>query len=271
MAETVAVFRAPQPYIRKVALDRPWLWLGAGWRDLLAAPLQSLTFGATTVMAGWLAIALLLWFDLPYLVLPLSAGFFFVGPFMAVGLYEISRRLEGGLPVDGEGTLLAWRRNPDQIALMGLLLLLLHLAWMRAAQLLFAIFQWQTVPSWDRFLDLAWYSTRSLPFLAVGVIVGAVLAGVAFAIGAFSMPYLLDRRGANLFEAIAISVAAVRLNLKPMLLWAGLIVLLVVLAMVPGLLGLVIVLPVVAHATWHAYRDIVRFPPATDAGSPEQA
>jgi uncharacterized membrane protein len=267
MAETVAVFRAPQPHIRKVALDRPWLWLGAGWRDLRAAPLSSLAYGAASVIAGWLAISLLLWFDLPYLVLPLSAGFFFVGPFMAVGLYEISRRLESGLPVDVEGTLLAWRRNPDQIALMGLLLLLLHLAWLRAAQLLFAVFEWPTVPSWDRFLDLAWHSARSLPFLTAGIAVGAVLAAVAFAIGAFSMPYLLDRRDANLFEAIATSVTAVQLNLRPMLLWAGLIVLLVVLAMIPGLLGLVVVLPVVAHATWHAYRDIVRFP-IKDAGSP---
>jgi len=85
---------------------------------------------------------------------------------------------------------------------------------------------------------------------------------LVFAVGAFSMPYLLDRRGANVFEAIATSVAAVRLNLRPMLLWAGLIVVLVALAMVPGLLGLVIVLPLVAHASWHAYRDIVRFPPA---------
>ena len=270
MAETVAVFRAPQPHIRKVALDRPWLWLGAGWRDLRAAPLPSLAYGAASVIAGWLAISLLLWFDLPYLVLPLSAGFFFVGPFMAVGLYEISRRLESGLPVDVEGTLLAWRRNPDQIALMGLLLLLLHLAWLRAAQLLFAVFEWPTVPSWDRFLDLAWHSARSLPFLTAGIAVGAVLAAVAFAIGAFSMPYLLDRRDANLFEAIATSVTAVQLNLRPMLLWAGLIVLLVVLAMIPGLLGLVVVLPVVAHATWHAYRDIVRFP-IKDAGSPAAA
>jgi uncharacterized membrane protein len=270
MAETVAVFRAPQPHIRKVALDRPWLWLSAGWRDLLAAPLLSTAYGTASVVAGWLAISLLLWFDLPYFVLPLSAGFFFVGPFMAVGLYEISRHLEAGLPLDSEGTLLAWRRNPDQIALMGLLLLLLHLAWMRAAQLLFAVFQWQSVPSWDRFLDLAWHSARSLPFLAMGVAIGAVLAGVAFAIGAFSIPYLLDRPGANLFEAIATSVTAVKLNLRPMLLWAGLIVLLVVLAMIPGLLGLVVVLPVVAHATWHAYRDIVRFP-VTDAGSPASA
>lgn len=259
MSETVAVFGAPQPRIRPVAVDRPWTWLAAGWRDLCAAPAPSLLFGAISVLVGWVAVALLLWADLPYLVLPLSAGFFFVGPFMAVGLYEISRRLESRLVVDTTSVLTAWRRNPDQIALMGLVLLLLHLAWMRAAQLLFALFGWQSVPSWDRFMDLAWYSARSLPFLAIGIAVGAMLAGVAFLIGAFSMPYLLDRRESNLFEAIAASVAAVRVNLRPMLLWAGLIVVLVALAMVPGLLGLVVVLPVVAHATWHAYRDIVRF------------
>lgn len=259
MSESVAVFRGPQPRIRRVPVDRPWTWLAAGWNDLWAAPASGLAWGALPVVAGWAAIALLLWFDRPWLVLPLSAGFFFVGPFMAVGLYETSRRLELGLPVDGEATLGAWRRNPDQIALMGVVLLLLHLAWMRIAQLLFALFQWQSVPSWDRFMDVLWHSARSLPFLAAGVAIGAVLAALAFAIGAFSLPYLLDRRRSNLFEAIATSVAAVRLNLRPMLLFAVLIVLLVAMAMVPGLLGLIVVLPVMAHATWYAYRDVVIF------------
>jgi len=259
MSETIAVFRGPSPRIRRVSVDRPWTWLAAGWRDLVAVPGHSLMFGAAVVLAGWLAIALLMWIDLPYLVLPLSAGFFFIGPFLAVGLYEISRRREAGLPINAEATLMAWRRNPDQIALMGALLLLLHLAWMRVAQLLFALFQWRTVPSWDRFMDVAWYSSHSLPFLVLGVGLGALLAGAAFLVGAFSMPYLLDRSGANLFEAIATSVAAVRLNWRPMIFWAVLIVVLVALAMVPGLLGLVVVLPVVAHASWHAYRDIVSF------------
>lgn len=259
MSESVAVFRGPPPRIRLVPIDRPWTWLAAGWKDLWAAPLIGMAYGAVPVVIGWAAITLLLWMDYPYLVLPLSAGFFFVGPFMAVGLYETSRRLGRGLAVDGEATLYAWRRNPDQIALMGVVLLLLHLAWMRVAQLLFAVFQWQNVPSWDRFLDIFWHSARSLPFLAAGVAIGATLAAIAFAIGAFSIPYLLDRRDSNVFEAIATSVAAVRLNLRPMLLWAGLIVLLVALAMIPGLLGLVVVLPVVAHATWHAYRDVVIF------------
>ena len=262
MSETIAVFPGPQPRISRIPVDRPWVWLAAGWRDLWAAPTVSLAYGLAPVAAGWVAISLLLWLDLPFLVLPLGAGFFFVGPFIATGLYEVSRRLELRHLVDLETTLMAWRRNPEQIALMGALLLLLHLAWMRFAQLLFAIFEWRTVPSWDRFMDLTWFSLHSLPFLATGIACGAVLAALAFAVGAFSMPYLLDRRDSNLFEAIATSVAAVRLNWRPMALWAGLIVVLVGLAMIPGLLGLAIVLPLVAHATWHAYRDVVKFAPS---------
>jgi uncharacterized membrane protein len=242
-----------------VPVEQPWSWLGAAWRDLLAAPGTSLLYGLVPVLAGWLAILLLVWRDLPYLVLPLGAGFFFVGPFIAVGLYEVSRRREAGLPVDIETTIGAWRRNPDQMALMGVLFLLLHLAWMRIAQLLFALFAWRSLQSWDRFADLLWYSSKSLPFLATGVICGALLAGLAFLIGAFSIPYLLDRRGSNIFEAIATSVAAVRLNPQPMLLWAALIVLLVGLGMIAGLLGLVVTLPLCGYATWHAYRDVVQF------------
>jgi len=260
MGETVAVFQAPQPRIRRVPIDRPWTWLGAAWRDVLSTPGLSLACGLVPVVAGWLAAALLVGFDLPYLMLPLGAGFFFVGPFLAVGLYEISRRREKNLAVDRESVFLAWRRNPDQLAMMGALMLFIHLAWMRIAQLLFAVFEWRSLPSWDRFADVVWFSSRSLPFLATGMVCGAVLATIVFAIAAFSIPYLLDRRGSNLFEAIATSVAAVRLNPRPMALWAAVIVFMVAVGMVPGLLGLVVAVPLAGHATWHAYRDIVIFP-----------
>jgi uncharacterized membrane protein len=116
------------------------------------------------------------------------------------------------------------------------------------------------MPSWDRFADVVWFSSRSLPFLATGIVCGAVLAAVVFAIATFAIPYLLDRREANLFEAIATSVAAVRLNLPAMALWAAMIVFMVAVGMVPGLLGLAIAVPLAGHATWHAYRDIVVFP-----------
>ncbi len=259
MREIIAVFPTPQPHIRRVPVDRAWVWLAAGWRDMVSEPQQSLAWGLVPVVAGWSAAALFLWLDLPYLLIPLGAGFFFIGPFVAGSFYEISRRREIGLPVDAQAVAFAWQRNADQIALMGVVLLVFHLVWMRVAQLLFAVFEWRTVPSWDRFADLVWYSSRSLPFLAIGIACGAVLAAAAFAIGAFSIPYLLDRRDSNLFEAIATSITAVRLNGKPMLLWAALIVFLVVVGMIPGLIGLVVTLPVIGHATWHAYRDIVVF------------
>lgn len=260
MSDPVAAGRrTPMLLIRRVPVDRPWAWLAAGWADVVGAWRISLAYGLALVIAGWIAVAMLLWFDLPYLVLPLSAGFFFIGPFAAVGLYEVSRRRCHRLVADGGTTLLAWRRNPGQIALMGLLLLFFHLAWMRLAQLLFAVFEWRTVASWDRFAELAWQSSRSVPFLGLGIALGGALAALAFAIGAFSIPYLLDRRSSNVFEAVAMSFAIVRLNLRPMMLWAGLIVFLVAAGMVPGLLGLVVTLPLVAHATWHAYRDVLNW------------
>ena len=259
MRETIAVFPTPQPHIRRVPVDRAWVWLAAGWRDMVSEPSQSIAWGLVPVVAGWSAAELFLWLDLPYLLIPLGAGFFFIGPFVAGSFYEISRRREIGLPIDARAVAFAWQRNADQIALMGVVLLVFHLVWLRVAQLLFAIFEWRTVPSWDRFADLVWYSSRSLPFLAIGIACGAALAAAAFAIGAFSIPYLLDRRSSNLFEAIATSITAVRQNAKPMLLWAALIVFLVVVGMIPGLIGLVVTLPVIGHATWHAYRDIVVF------------
>ena len=116
MRETIAVFQTPRPHIRRVPVDRPWAWLTAGWRDLVSVPAPALACGLVPVAVGWLITCLLLWFDLPYLVLPLGAGFFFVGPFLAVGLYEISRRRELKLAVDAETTFTAWKRNSEQIA-----------------------------------------------------------------------------------------------------------------------------------------------------------
>lgn len=256
-----AVGLAPsdQPRIEKVALDRPWAWLLAGFGDFMAQPVIGLSYGLSLAAIGWLAAGILLLLDRPYLLLPLTAGFFFVGPFAAVGLYEVSRRLMRGFVVEASDVLFAWRRNAGQIALMGLILLLIHLAWMRIAQLLFALFATGGVQSWDRFVDVVWYSSRSLPFIAAGTLIGAALALLAFAIGAFSIPYLLDRPRANAFEAIAVSVSALRHNPKPLMLWAGLIVVFVAQAIIPALFGLIVVLPIIGHATWHAYRDVVRF------------
>lgn len=257
MSEAVPVFATPSPRIRLVSLDRPWVWLAAGWRDLTHAPAVSLAYGAVLV-----AISVVLTFGLIaaglffYLILPLAAGFMFVAPLLATGLYETSRRLASGEPVSLNDAVFAYRRNGVQIAFFGLILMLLHLAWVRVATLLFALFFQGVNLNLDALIDALFFSTVSLPFLATGTVIGAALAIAAFALGAVSIPMLIDR-DVNVFTALATSVTAVRLNWRPMALWAALIVIFTGLGMATFYVGLAVVLPLLGHATWHAYKDLV--------------
>jgi uncharacterized membrane protein len=257
MAEAVPVFTTASPRIRKVELDRPWVWLAAGWRDLCRAPVVSLSYGVIFAVVGY-AITLGLWLaDLVYLVLPTVCGFMIVGPLMAVGLYEISRRLDAGEPVSLKAALLAWSRNAGQIGLMGIVLMLFLFAWIRFAALLFMLFYGLAPPSLETLVADTFLSADGLPFLITGTIIGAVLAALAYAIGVVSVPLLLDRPEANVVTAIATSVVAVRENPATLLFWAVLIVGFVGAGLVTLYLGLIVTLPLIGHASWHAYRDLV--------------
>ncbi len=133
MAEVVASFDVLTPDVRKVGVDRPWLWLAAGWQDLVRSPGVSLAFGAVFAAAGC-ALSLGAWLaGTVYLVLPLAAGFMIVGPVLAVGLYEISRRHASGEPVSLGAALRAFGHNPRHLAVMGFVLLLVMLTWIRLA------------------------------------------------------------------------------------------------------------------------------------------
>lgn len=240
---------------RAVEIDRPWVWLGRGWKDVLAAPQVSLAYGAAITGASAALWAVLALTGTIYLLLPMAAGFFLVAPLVAVGLYETSRRLSAGEPVSLAAALGAVRRNGAQVALLGVALLLLHLAWVRAATLLFALFFDGAHPGWGRIIDTVFFSPVSLTFLATGSVIGLGFAGVAFAIGALSIPMLIDRE-TDVFAAIAASVSAVLANWRPMALWAALIVVFTAVGMATLFVGLAVTLPLVGHATWHAYRDV---------------
>jgi len=242
--------------VRVIDVERLWHWLRAGWRDFLAAKSVSLTFGVMISVASLILISLLWQVDmLPY-VLPLAAGFMFLAPAFAICFYEISRRLERKEPVRLEQVATAWRPHASQIAFMGLVMVLFQMVWIRIATLLFALFFGAQPASWDRFVTVLFFSTDGIPFLVVGTIVGGMLAALSFAISVTAFPMLLDR-DVGTAAAIATSVHAAMKNWRVMIGWAALIVLFTVAGLATLCLGLAVTMPLIGHASWHAYRDLV--------------
>lgn len=252
----VPVFRGTLPHIRRVPVDRPWHWVQLGYADMVAAWRVSLAYGA--IVAGFsltLALAVMVSGHV-MLLLPLTAGFTLIAPLIAVGLYACSRDLARGDKPDLRQALTAWKTNPKQIAFLGALLLLLHLFWVRVASLMYALFFSGMNPTLDGIGATLFGSAVSLPFLIAGTLVGAGFAAVAFAISVVSIPMLLDRP-TNIFTAMATSIMAVRVNIPAMALWAFIIVFLTALGMATLFVGLVLALPLIGHASWHAYQDMV--------------
>jgi len=258
MAEAVPV-GAPAPRIRKIELDRPWAWLAAGWRDMARAPAVSLTYGVLFALVGWTVTFGLWWADMIYLILPLTAGFLIMGPILAVGLYEVSRRHERRQAASLGDALAAFRANPSQIAFMGVTLLLLFFAWIRIAVMIFYLFFGLAPPSPEDFVGRVFFSAESLPFLVIGTAAGALLAALAFGLSAISIPLLLDREDAHVVTAISASFKAILDNPATMAFWAVLIVLFVGAGLITFYVGLIVTLPLIGHATWHAYRDLVEY------------
>ncbi|HTO82655.1 MAG TPA: DUF2189 domain-containing protein [Methylomirabilota bacterium] len=242
--------------VRTVGIDRPWIWLQSGWRDLRHAPLVSFAYGAAFVAVSFVLTVGLWLLDLLYLLLPLAAGFMFLGPVLAIGLYDVSRQLERDQRPTLAHAIGAWREHAGPVATMGLILVLFQLAWIRTAFLIFALFFGMQPPSWDRLINVVFFTAQGAPFLLVGTALGAVLAVIVFTITAVSIPILLDR-DVGVATAVATSVAAVAKNWRVMTGWAALIVIFTAAGLVTFYIGLAVMLPLIGYATWHAYRDLV--------------
>lgn len=253
---TFIVFPGRSPAVRHISGADPWNWLAAGWRDMRAAPRYSFGYGVGFAALGLIVVGTALWLRAYYLVLPFTAGFFLLAPILAVGLYESSRRTERGEPAAWKSILTAWQRNRAPIVLMGFVLLAIHLIWIRVATLLFALFFSKSPPNLSGFIFDTVLSPANIPFILTGSIVGAGLATLVFGITVVSIPMLLDRN-VGLLTAIATSWQAVAANKWPMLVWAVLIVLFIAAGILTGFVGLIVTLPLIAHASWHAYRQVV--------------
>jgi uncharacterized membrane protein len=243
--------------VRRVAFDAPWAWLAAGWRDMWTVPIISLTYGALfAAIAAGLVVGLMVG-GLEALILALGGGFLLIGPIAAVGLYETSRRLENGERVTFGGVLTSARAAPGQLGFFGAILAFCYFIWLQLASLLFMLFfGGHGLPPASDFVPTLLFAPHGLGLLVSGTIVGGILATVVFSISVVSVPLLLTRR-IDAVSAILASLQAVRVNWQPMALWAALIAGFMALGIATVFVGLVVMFPLIGHATWHAYRDVV--------------
>jgi len=243
------------PAVRSVAAGQPLRWLKHGWDDLSHHPSASVAGGLAVAAIG--AALIVAGRKSPHLAPALVGGFLLVAPMAALPFHALSRqRQAGGRPDLGEA-LAQGQRNLGSLALFGLLLTLAFLAWERVGAVTFALLYGGRVPDLSNLvadvLLSGHYSALAIAFSGIG----ALFAAGVFVIGVVSAPMLLDREDSDLIGAIATSVRACRANPAPMLLWAGLIVVLMAVGYATALLGLVVIFPLLGHASWHAYRDLV--------------
>jgi uncharacterized membrane protein len=234
-------------------------WLRAGWADLWRSPGVNLGIGACCALVSWALTGAVLLTDYGVLILPLVTGFMFAAPLLAIGVYEVSRLHEAGVRPTFAHTRAALRRNRYQIAFMGALLMLFLYGWLRVATMLSALFLGDNIPPLGAFLETAFLSREHWDFTLIGTLIGAVLAAIVFGLSAVSLPMLVDRPVDAVTAAIT-SMRACCANPVTMALWAAVIVAITLLGALPGFIGLVVALPLLGHATWHAYRDLVEEP-----------
>ncbi len=243
--------------LNHVGTDAPWRWLKKGWRDMWSVPMISLAYGAGFALLSVVIVAGLLGFGWQSLVIALWGLFLLLGPMLAVGLYEASRRLESGEKIEFTDVVTVGVRSRGQLAFMGVLLMLLSLVWVLIAFILFMIFFGVgPLPPITEFISHLLLTKQGISFLTIGTLAGAILALAVFALSAISVPLLMVR-DIDVVTASMTSARAIRENPKAMLLWAVLIVALTALGVAGAFLGLIITFPLIGHATWHAYREIV--------------
>lgn len=226
--------------------------LRAGVADFRRAPQFGLFFSAVYVLGGffliWLGAGHVSW------ILATSLGFPLIAPFAAAGLYEVSRRMERDEPLLWRDVLgVVWLERTRQLPWLGAIIVIYFLFWTFLAHMIFALFMGLSTmtnvsQSYEVFL-----TPNGLMMIAVELGVGAVLAFLLFSLTVVSLPLVLDRE-VDFVTAMMVSLRVVRENVWVMLVWAAIIAVLSVLALLPWFLGLMVVLPVLGHATWHLYR-----------------
>lgn len=247
--------------VRSVSVDQSSAWLRLGWRDMWTYPGLSLGYGALFAVLGYVVFFGLEQVGLGSLALPALSGFLLIAPVAATGLYEISRRIETGEPISLKFAFNGFCTRCRRISNMGVVLLLMFFVWIQVAFLIFALFYTGSPPPLGNFAEDVLFSLDSLPFLAAGTLAGGAIAAIAFSVSVIALPMLIDR-DVGVVEAMMTSLRAVRANIPVMVGWAAALALITFAGMAMFLVGMAIALPLLGHASWHAYRAMVEPPPA---------
>lgn len=224
----------------------PFRWLRMGWQDVKKAPRQSLTYGTFMVLISYLVSFMAYKLGSYILLLSTLSGFVFIAPVLAIGLYSISCQIQRGeQPVLGR-CLQDGIKNLSNEMIFAVIMLVIFLVWARAASMVHIFYPETANPAWS---DL-------MLFFGVGSAIGSIFATVMFCSSAFSLPMILDRK-VDVVTAIVTSINAVLRNKLSMLVWAALIVSLIAVGFMTAMLGLIVILPLLGHATWHAYQETI--------------
>ncbi|MFZ4479532.1 MAG: DUF2189 domain-containing protein [Rhodoferax sp.] len=245
----------PSKEIVKLGLRDPFRWLVLGGRDLAATKGIGIFYG----VCFWLMALVLgaIFRSRPEYAMSIASGCLLVGPFLALGLYEVSRRREQGLVPELGASLTCWRAHLRSMGMLVLVLIVLELLWGRASLVVFAVFFNTGMPSTTGVIE-AVFNPANWEFLLVYLLVGGAFAGLVFAVAVVSIPMILDRDTDAISAAIT-SLQVVFGNTGVMLVWGALITALVLAALVPWGAGLLVIGPWLGHASWHAYRGSVRW------------
>jgi uncharacterized membrane protein len=247
----------PAPEINEVDASDLTASLALGWQDFRRAPLLGLAFAAVYVLGGWLVLWAMTAKGQVWWTLPAGAGFPILGPFIACGFYEISRRLEAGEPLVARDVFgVIFRQKDRQIPAIAAVIVVYFLFWNFLSHMIFALFLGNAVMTNVSSSLAVFLTPEGLTMLAFGTAVGAVFATLLFSLTVVSLPMLLDRE-VDFVTAMLTSFALVRENPRVMLGWGALIAACLFVAMLPGFLGLFLVLPLFGHASWHLYRRAI--------------
>lgn len=249
------------PLVRSISIEEMAEAFAQGLRDFQSAPSFGLVFGAIFALGGVAIAACTYAFGLTYLIYPLIIGFAMIGPFAALGLYAVSRLREAGVRPSWRaviGTIAS--QGGQELGWMGFVTLFIFMAWIYAAQMLMALFfGLRSFSSQAEFFTMVTTTPEGLLFLLVGNLIGAAILFLTFSLTVVSVPLLLDR-DVDFVTAMITSLRAVAASPGPMLGWAAMVFILLLVASVPAFLGLLVAVPVLGHATWRLYRKIVVFP-----------